>query len=377
MSVWWRQPDHFDWFTTYLHQRQLAAMTRSVLVAVSLSLAWIPLAMCFSSSPPIGPVHLALAIGSGVGGVTAASLWLIGFPTRNQSIGFALLSSASIAMAALAQSDPSTAMVACTAFATISGYIALFHTSLMMTANLVVVLAVSATPAFALAESGGVVRALCAYSVVLVVNIAVPYGIQIIVHTLGVDVLRADRDHLTGLYVRRAFNQRTRRLVSGQRESSYLVVAMIDLDRFKQLNDTRGHSEGDRVLAAVGHALRAYAQPGAVVGRAGGEEFLVADVFADPRPELFGQRLCDAIAALPFSITASVGTASVRCSEMLDERDPESSLTALIGAADAAMYVAKHNGGNQIRHAERMHAPPTTQPTESAPALFDLNLDAH
>ncbi|MCW2589916.1 MAG: hypothetical protein JWQ86_2343, partial [Mycobacterium sp.] len=58
-----------------------------------------------------------------------------------------------------AQSDPLTAILACAGFATSSGYIALFHTSFMMTANLVVTLGVSAVPAMALAVTDGVVRA--------------------------------------------------------------------------------------------------------------------------------------------------------------------------------------------------------------------------
>jgi diguanylate cyclase (GGDEF)-like protein len=350
MSLWWRQPDHFDWFTSYLHLRRMATMTRGVLVVVTLCLAWIPVGMFFSSSPPNGTAHTALAVLSVVSGTAAAFLWIARFPTKNQSIVFALTCSASIAMAALAQSDPLTAILVCTAFATSSGYIALFHTAFLMTANLVVVLGVSAVPAAALAVTDGVARALCAYGVMLVVNIAVPYGIQIIVHTLGVDVLQADRDHLTGLYHRRAFYQRTTSLVAGQRGHAHLVMAMIDLDRFKQLNDAHGHSQGDLVLAAVGRTLRDRTQPGAVVGRAGGEEFLVADVFTDPTPDLFGQRLCDAIAALPHRITASVGTASIRCDQMLQERDADAVITTLIGAADAAMYAAKRHGGNQIRH---------------------------
>lgn len=68
-----------------------------------------------------------------------------------------------------------TAISACSAFATISGYVALFHTAALMTANLVVVVASSAIPAVAFAATSGVVRAVCAFTVVLVVNMAVPF----------------------------------------------------------------------------------------------------------------------------------------------------------------------------------------------------------
>ena len=124
---------------------------------------------------------------------------------------------------------------------------------------------------------------------------------------------------------------------------------MIDLDRFKMLNDTEGHAAGDRALIAVAHVLRERTHHGAVVGRSGGEEFLVADVFVDPRSVPLGGRLCDGVAALPYAITASVGTAGARCDQILESGDPNQVIGELIAAADAAMYDAKRNGGNQSR----------------------------
>jgi hypothetical protein len=153
--------------------------------ASTLVLAAVLVAMLFSSAPPDDTVGRVLSALAGAGGIGAALLWAVRFPTTKQSIAYAFTCSASIALAALAQSDPVTAMSACSAFATISGYVALFHTAALMTANLVVVVASSAIPAVAFAATSGVVRAVCAFTVVLVVNMAVPFGIQIIVQTLG------------------------------------------------------------------------------------------------------------------------------------------------------------------------------------------------
>jgi diguanylate cyclase len=203
--------------------------------------------------------------------------------------------------------------MACTAFTTISCYIALFHTAPLMTANLVLILGVSAVPAAALAAVDGVVRPGCAYALMLIVNIAVPYGMQIIGHSLRIDVHRADRDALTGLFPRRAFYQKTITLVAGRRGNAEVVMAMIDLDKFKQLNDTHGHAKGDVVLVAVARALSEHADPHAVVGRGGGEESLVANIVTDPEATELGHRLCDIVAALPQQLSVSVGTASVRC----------------------------------------------------------------
>lgn len=103
------------------------------------------------------------------------------------------------------------------------------------------------------------------------------------------------------------------------------------------------------VLAAVGEALSEHAGPHAVVGRMGGEEFLVAAVVLDPGNGRFGQRLCGAVTALPHGVSASVGTASIR-REVVMSGDAVSVITALIGRADAAMYAAKRRGGNQSQH---------------------------
>jgi diguanylate cyclase (GGDEF)-like protein len=351
LQWWWRRPNHFDWFSSYLRVRRMANMTRGVVAVASLSLAAIPVAMLWSSAPPRGITGIVLTIASGVGATACAALWVARFPSKNQSIAFAALASASIAAAVIAQSDPLTGVLACAAFAAISGYIALFHAPWFMVTNLVFIIGVTLLPATALATQCGVVRAACAAAVVLVLNVAVPFGIQIIVQTLSVDLLKADRDPLTGLLNRRAFYQRTSSLVDASGHDAYMALAMIDLDRFKRLNDTHGHYAGDVALVAVGRALRELTNRAAVVARAGGEEFLVAEVVSDPRPVFFGRRLCEAVAALPHPVTASVGTAIVQCDRVLEGGDNEAAITALISAADTAMYDAKRNGGNQFRHA--------------------------
>jgi diguanylate cyclase (GGDEF)-like protein len=350
LQWWWQRPNHFDWFSSYLRGRRMANMTRGVVAVASLSLAAIPTAMLWSSAPPNGTTGIVLTVAAGVGATACGLLWMARFPSKNQSVVFAVAASASIAAAVLAQSDPLTALLGCTVFAASSGYIALFHAPFLVVTNLVFVVVVTSVPAAALAANGGVVRAACAVAVVLVLNIAVPFSLQIIVQTLGVDLLEADRDPLTGLLNRRAFYRRTSSLVGASGGDAHVVLAMIDLDRFKRLNDTRGHYAGDLALVAVGRALRELTRREAVIARAGGEEFLVADVVSDPRPVVLGQRLCEAIAALPDPITASVGTATNQCGRMLEGGDREAAITALICAADTAMYEAKRNGGNQSRH---------------------------
>jgi diguanylate cyclase (GGDEF)-like protein len=123
---------------------------------------------------------------------------------------------------------------------------------------------------------------------------------------------------------------------------------MIDLDHFKLLNDNYGHSAGDDALASVAGALRDTTDDTAIICRSGGEEFVIADMWHPDEVGPRAQQLCDVIAALPFGITASVGTAGVhpahRPGQSVDL------LAELIAAADGAMYVAKRRGGNQTGH---------------------------
>jgi len=89
---------------------------------------------------------------------------------------------------------------------------------------------------------------------------------------------------------------------------------------------------------------------GAVICRSGGEEFVIADIWQPDEVSRKAQQICDVIAALPFGISASIGTAGVHPADRPDAAGDL--LTELVSAADAAMYIAKRRGGNQAGHHE-------------------------
>jgi diguanylate cyclase (GGDEF)-like protein len=242
------------------------------------------------------------------------------------------------------------ALLGCIAFATIGAYLAFFHTTAFVLYNFAVAASVGAFEAFKLVSRGHPALAGVDLWLVLQVNIVLPLAIQILVRALGVDLLRADRDPLTGLLNRRAFQHKTLGLVLARRGiDTYLVVALVDLDNFKALNDNRGHTAGDRALVQVAQALLANAGDSAVIARSGGEEFLVADTSSIRDPGLLAKRMCEAIAALPADVTASIGTA---CARLDDTRDGghQPFIDELVTAADDSMYRAKRQGGNQFHH---------------------------
>jgi len=187
---------------------------------------------------------------------------------------------------------------------------------------------------------------------VVEVNIALPLAIQVLVRALAGDLLRADRDPLTGLLNRRAFQHNALGMILARRGTdAHLLVLSVDLDNFKALNDNRGHAAGDHALVQAAQAMLTAADDQAVVARTGGEEFLLAGTSSSCNSEALAARTCHAIAASNAGVTASIGTACAR----LDDTalgDRESFLNALIAASDAAMYRAKRLGGNQFHHDE-------------------------
>jgi diguanylate cyclase (GGDEF)-like protein len=159
----------------------------------------------------------------------------------------------------------------------------------------------------------------------------------------------ATLDHLTGLWNRRMIlEQLDRELSRARREKSALAVAMVDIDRFKAVNDTHGHAAGDAVIRDTAAAIRSQLRESDVVGRYGGEEFLMLmpGCGAESGREV-AERVRKRIEAVPtlygaleLSVTASFGLASTKVSGT----EPSS----LIEAADSALYRAKSNGRNRV-----------------------------
>ncbi|WIM86576.1 GGDEF domain-containing protein [Candidatus Mycobacterium wuenschmannii] len=357
VSQWWRQTDHYDRLSAHLAARGMDTLTRITVAIIAGGLSVVALGTTFTPTGPDSVAELACAMVSCVGAAIGCVLWATRWPARKTAIWFALLSSACIALIALAQSDPLVAMMTCATFGTLATYIALFHRAWLMAYNFTIAGVIGAIEGFRIAQGPGLVVAVCAYSLLLLLNLAVPFGVQVVVHVLGHDAVRAERDQLTGLFTRRAFHRRAKAcLEQGGEQQAYVVVSVIDLDRFKQLNDNYGHSTGDDALVSVSRALRDTTDDTAVIGRSGGEEFVIADIWRPDEVDRRAQQLCEEIAALPFGITASIGTAGIHPAYRTGSRSDL--LIELIAAADAAMYRAKRRGGNQAGHHEWPLPPP-------------------
>jgi|GEM_PF-1972832 len=154
----------------------------------------------------------------------------------------------------------------------------------------------------------------------------------------------ADIDPLTGLLNRRAaLNELARGVDRSADDQRSAAIVLLDLDHFKQLNDTLGHEAGDDTLRHVAHVLAAFVRPTDHVCRWGGEEFLVVlpdadEALAIDMAERLRLRLVDV------GVTASFGVAEVEAAD---------TVTSWVRRADDAMYVAKHEGRNTVHVARR------------------------
>jgi len=160
-------------------------------------------------------------------------------------------------------------------------------------------------------------------------------------------------DALTGLANRRAVEEILAAEISrAERFTHALAVVLLDLDRFKEINDSFGHAAGDAMLREVSRLLTSLARQGDTVARWGGEEFVIVL----PETDLVGarrfaerlRRTIESHAVGEMKTSTSCGVATMVQSDSVEE---------LLGAADKALYQAKSNGRNRTEIAVRRPRP--------------------
>lgn len=156
----------------------------------------------------------------------------------------------------------------------------------------------------------------------------------------------AREDALTGLPNRREFLERGQQaFAQAQRQGAAFTVVFIDLDRFKEVNDTQGHDIGDALLAVVARTIHEQVRASDIPGRLGGDEFalLLPNMNAQAASayvEKLRNRLLSAMTEKGWPVTFSIGVASYR-------RTPQD-FDALLKQADGLMYEVKRGGRDRI-----------------------------
>jgi diguanylate cyclase (GGDEF)-like protein len=166
---------------------------------------------------------------------------------------------------------------------------------------------------------------------------------------LNLERVRSSTDDLTGLLNRRAlYAALEMEFGKSQNDTKTLAVILIDVDRFKNINDTFGHAAGDQVLISIAEILRQHSSR-VPVGRWGGEEFLVLLPNLDLESVLAMAEKLRATLEKHFfevgAVTASFGVACLQIGE---------SSSDLVRRADLALYAAKSRGRNRVEHTVRV-----------------------
>ncbi len=157
-------------------------------------------------------------------------------------------------------------------------------------------------------------------------------------------MVSATTDRVTGLFNRQYFDEIIQReIAKSARYGTPLSMIMIDLDNFKQLNDTRGHLAGDRALSEIARTIRENIRSSDIAARWGGDEFILASPTDSSQALALALKLQELLAGLDHGgygpVTGSIGVSSFR------DGDDENSLTK---RADRAMYEVKRRGGNGV-----------------------------
>jgi diguanylate cyclase (GGDEF)-like protein len=164
----------------------------------------------------------------------------------------------------------------------------------------------------------------------------------------------ATTDALTGIYNKRGvFDRISGEISRSVREKFPFCLIMLDIDHFKKINDTYGHIAGDKVLVKIANRIKSILRPYDVIGRYGGEEFIIGIPRADSKiSKVTAERIRTCICERPFQVegrkidvSISLGVIDFMPSREYDINDL---LAAMIKAADIALYKAKKAGRNRV-----------------------------
>ena len=161
----------------------------------------------------------------------------------------------------------------------------------------------------------------------------------------------ASLDPLTKLYNRRYFSEVSEHIFHlAQRDTVNLSVIMIDIDKFKTVNDTHGHKTGDKVIVSLSDALQELIRSSDIICRYGGEEFLIllpntdtkgATSMSNKINNRIDEIMIDTNDKTPLKFTVSMGVSEVHLQK-------DQTIEEAIDRADIALYEAKNSGRNQV-----------------------------
>ncbi len=340
---WWCEDVDYRWVVDAIAARSALGVLKDAIGLCGLVAPVIALLTVLSPELPYGSAgRMTLWVLIGVGVVWAVRWWVLPWPGERESLGLAAIADVSITAVCVVSPGYVVRSVGMLLLLIVGVYVSAFHTPKVLAVQTMWSLAsavVLAVPLFGVGDARSAVIMILGMGAAVVV----PPGLHFCYGALRGEMLS---DPLTGLLSRRGLDYYSASLCARSTPMP-ICVLMVDLDRFKAVNDTFGHAFGDQVLMCTADRLRGAAPAGSIVSRFGGEEFAVVVRLPAEAAADLADRLRRAIAEPigSITVTASIGVA------VAAERDTGSECCALreiIGVADDAMYRAKQRGGNAV-----------------------------
>ncbi|GJF09898.1 hypothetical protein NGTWS0302_24930 [Mycolicibacterium cyprinidarum] len=345
LHSWWTDPGDYEWLLKFLSNRSLLPGLRATICLSGVTVGMAAFSMQFIALPEPVAVSRAVAAILALASLLWVLYWWFGaWPSPRMSAVLFLLVDLGIVTATALHSDPLQAIATTPLFAVPGAYIVFFHGPRLHAAHLLIATATITAAAVWLATSppaGSLALALSRALIALAVTVGILPALQFFFWMIRHSSVESLADPLTELANRRGLDNHLTRMASDTSIES-VVVIVIDLDGFKLINDRFGHHTGDEVLVRTSERILQTVRRSAFVARTGGEEFVVIDRAPTDTALATGERIRLAIAAPAHpTITASIGLA-------VTERGSGTTFADALVAADAAMYAAKHDGGNRI-----------------------------
>lgn len=351
LHIWYTQPFDYDWIVTHKSTRGLHRALQNVFGAATLLFAAASILMLFSSRGPQGYLAQAWVGVVLLVQVAVALRWFFGpLPNRRDFIAFAIFGDVGLT-SVLVLYEPFGALIGCGLFVVTGALCTYFLSPRWLLAHLgwcgafIVITTVRAC----ISNREDIPTALSGGLVIIAINSAIPMVAHIAWTAIGRDARRSLLDPLTGLLNRRGVDDAAKDMVvKSHRRRHSLVVVVVDIDRFKSVNDYFGHDAGDDVIVSVATRLSSVVGDDGVVARTGGEEFLVVLTGPIERAHDLVHRIGHSLYRPDddIPVTVSVGAAFVTDPSDL-WGDDTAVITRATRAADSMMYRAKYDGGNR------------------------------
>lgn len=344
-------PDHYYAITTRLAARGHQRTTMRVVAGCILTLG-LP-AMLAATNPrasdiPGGRALLAIIP---LACVALAGPWLsYRWPTRAQSTTIVVMGAILLAAGCVVAINPFSGLLTATAFPFILGFAALFHRTMLQVFVSTVAACTIVWLAIKIAMTD-VPTALAVTTPVILINVAVLAACRIIADVATAEVGSTDVEPLTGVLTRQAFDELAATLLGARSrdDDRFLVVMVVSMDGYAAWISLQGRRGADQARVAAAHAVRETVRRDALVGCVGEADFVIADIFTTPDPGPLTERIRGALAAIPGTVTASIGVVSTPLGPLVD-KPPHEVTDQMIALASAAVLRARRRGGNRAEY---------------------------